>query len=79
MEAGPSKTHHKRNKLRPPPPAAPTRARERTLPLKVLQGAGTQRTENARPGFARDTIFVTRKTKLGALIGRARTLVIDEG
>lgn len=74
----PSRKRESARKLCPPAPA-PTKNAQPTLPLKVLQGAGTQRTDSTRPGFGRETLFVTRKTKLGALIGRARTLIMDEG
>ncbi|WOO83228.1 uncharacterized protein LOC62_05G006751 [Vanrija pseudolonga] len=78
--AGPSVV---RRKLAPPPPprprpTVPARA-GRTLPTKVLQGAGTRRTDSTRPGFGRDTIFVTRNVPLGGLIRRASSLVNDEG
>ncbi|CAK9785389.1 hypothetical protein CC85DRAFT_311711 [Cutaneotrichosporon oleaginosum] len=65
-------------KLRPPAPPPP-RVKEATLPIKVLQGQGARRTDTQRPGFGRDTIFVTRKTSLGSLLGRAKGLVLDEG
>jgi hypothetical protein len=86
--AGPSRPSSSRSirplrKLRPPAPAAPVREGKstatKTLPTKVLQGARTRRTDTARAGFGRDTLFVTRKTGLGALIARARSLVVDEG
>lgn len=64
---------------RPPLPARPRPESAPTLPLKPLQGCATRRTDTTRPGFGREYIFVTRKTSLGALMGRARNLVVDEG
>ncbi|KAL1405806.1 hypothetical protein Q8F55_007483 [Vanrija albida] len=82
-EAGPSRLAGARRKLQPPAPprpkpTVPARA-GRTLPTKVLQGAGTRRTDTTRPGFGRDTIFVTRNVPLGGLLRRASSLVNDEG
>ncbi|GMK59507.1 hypothetical protein CspeluHIS016_0801130 [Cutaneotrichosporon spelunceum] len=77
---GPHPTHRSGAKLRPPaPPAPPSRPARQTLPIKVLQGQGARRTDTQRPGFGRDTIFITRKTSLGSMLGRARGLVLDEG
>ncbi|BEI79685.1 hypothetical protein CcaverHIS002_0102140 [Cutaneotrichosporon cavernicola] len=82
--AGPSRPRaphptHRPNKLRPPAPPAPPAQSKQTLPTKMLLGQGLRRTDTQRPGFGRETIFVTRKTSLGSLLGRARGLVLDEG
>jgi len=50
-----------------------------TQPNKVLQGQGTRRIDASRTDFGRDVIFVTRKISLGALMGRCRKLVVEEG
>lgn len=50
-----------------------------TLPNKVLQGQGTRRIDASRTDFGRGVIFVTRKVSLGALMGRCRKLVVEEG
>ncbi|KAK1927359.1 hypothetical protein DB88DRAFT_477744 [Papiliotrema laurentii] len=50
-----------------------------SLPNKTLQGQGTRRTEISKPGYGRDVVFVTRKVSLGALMGRCRSLLVDEG
>lgn len=62
-------------------PAQPggTTATHPHLPIKVLQGVGTRRTDNAKAGYGREVVFVTRKMGLGALLGRCRSLVVDEG
>lgn len=68
----------------PPAPAHPSRPGGTTtthphLPIKVLQGAAARRTDSTKRGFGKEVIFVTRKTGLGALMGRCRSLVVDEG
>ncbi|WWC71344.1 uncharacterized protein I206_105298 [Kwoniella pini CBS 10737] len=50
-----------------------------TFPLKTLQGISKTRSESTKDGYGREVIFVTRKTGLGMLLGRCRSLVIDEG
>lgn len=50
-----------------------------TQPNKVLQGQSTRRIDASRNDFGRDVIFVTRKISLGALMGRCRKLVVEEG
>lgn len=62
--------------LPPPQPGAGLLAQQ---PIKVLQGQGTRRADSTHAGHARTTLFVTRRTKLGALIARAKSLVLDEG
>lgn len=62
--------------LPPPPPDAGLLAQQ---PIKTLQGQGTRRSDSTHPGHPRTTLFVTRRTKLGALIARAKSLVLDEG
>lgn len=62
--------------LPPPEPGAGFLAQQ---PIKVLQGQGTRRSDSTHPGHPRTTLFVTRRTKLGALIARAKSLVLDEG
>lgn len=62
--------------LPPPQPGAGLLAQQ---PIKVLQGQGTRRSDSTHPGHPRTTLFVTRRTKLGALIARAKSLVLDEG
>ncbi|BEJ10756.1 hypothetical protein CspHIS471_0101780 [Cutaneotrichosporon sp. HIS471] len=74
---GPHPTHRRNTKLRPPAPAV--QPVKQTLPTKVLLGQGLRRTDTQRQGFGREIIFVTRKTSLGSLLGRARGLVLDEG
>lgn len=67
-------------KLKPPlPPPQPGASLLAQQPLKVLQGQGTRRSDSTHPGHARTSLFITRRTKLGALIARARSLVLDEG
>ena len=51
----------------------------RTLPVKTLQGRRTRRSDGSHPGYGRQVVFVTRKVSLGALMGRCRSLVVDEG
>lgn len=67
-------------KLKPalpvPPPGAGLLAQQ---PTKVLQGQGTRRADSTHAGHARTSLFVTRRTKLGALIARAKGLALDEG
>jgi hypothetical protein len=82
----PQNDRAKRQKLPPPLPAKPISSHPATrnghthsLPVKVLQGQGTKRTDGIRQGYGRDVIFVTRKISLGALMGRCRSLVVDEG
>jgi hypothetical protein len=76
---GPHPSHTKDStKLQPPAPP-PHKITEPTLPIKVLQGQGARRTDTQRPGFGRDTIFVSRKTKLGSLLARAQGLILHEG
>ncbi|ADV23569.1 hypothetical protein I305_01469 [Cryptococcus gattii E566] len=50
-----------------------------TVPLKPLQGVTKTRGDAGKAGHGRECIFVTRKTALGALMGRCRSLVVDEG
>ncbi|OWZ37732.1 hypothetical protein C366_04617 [Cryptococcus neoformans Tu401-1] len=50
-----------------------------TVPLKPLQGVSKTRGDAGKAGHGRECIFVTRKTALGALMGRCRSLVVDEG
>nr|XP_031863923.1 uncharacterized protein CI109_000567 [Kwoniella shandongensis]KAA5530995.1 hypothetical protein CI109_000567 [Kwoniella shandongensis] len=80
----------RKRKLPPPlPPKYPTsshpsaaiqpRGIVRTLPIKPLQGVSRTRNDGKKDGFGREVIFVTRKTGLGALMGRCRSLVVDEG
>lgn len=69
-------------KLRPPPPTPlpnPSTRPPPTQPFKLLQGAGVRRTDTQRPGFGRADVFVTRKTSLGSLLARVRSLVMAEG
>ena len=49
------------------------------LPIKTIQGARTRRTDGTKDGYGREVVFVTRKMGLGALMGRCRSLVMDEG
>lgn len=68
----------------PKPPTLPSRPGGTTsthphLPIKVLQGVGARRTDTTKPGSGREVIFVTRKTSLGSLIGRAKSLIVNEG
>ncbi|KAL7422387.1 hypothetical protein Q5752_003033 [Cryptotrichosporon argae] len=74
-QSAPSRT---RTRLRPPLPPAPPQTGP-TLPIKTVQGLGTRRTDTTRPGFGREIVFVTRKVGLGALMARAKSLVMDEG
>ncbi|KAK8854585.1 hypothetical protein IAR55_003324 [Kwoniella newhampshirensis] len=62
-----------------PSAAATPRGIVRTLPIKPLQGVSKTRNDGTKDGFGREVIFVTRKTGLGALMGRCRSLVVDEG
>ncbi|WVW85366.1 hypothetical protein I302_107404 [Kwoniella bestiolae CBS 10118] len=50
-----------------------------TIPLKPLQGISKTRSDSTKDGFGREVVFVTRKTGLGMLLGRCRSLVVDEG
>ncbi|WRT68640.1 uncharacterized protein IL334_005619 [Kwoniella shivajii] len=50
-----------------------------TLPLKTLQGVSKIRSDSTKDGIGRESIFVTRKTGLGMLLGKCRSLVVDEG
>lgn len=50
-----------------------------TLPLKTLQGVRTRRTDSTKDGWERDVVFVTRNAPLGALMGRCRSLIMEEG
>lgn len=76
-----------RTKFPPPLPASrasshpATRANGQlpTLPIKVLQGQSTRRTDATKPGYSRDMVFVTRRTSLGSLMSRCRSLLVDEG
>jgi hypothetical protein len=85
--AHPDQPRHPKRSLPPPlpkPPTNPSRPGGTTathphLPIKVLQGVGTRRTDSTKQGFGKEVIFVTRKTGLGAFIGRCRSLVVDEG
>lgn len=85
--AHPDQPRHPKRSLPPPlpqPPTNPSRPGGTTathphLPIKVLQGVGTRRTDSTKQGFGKEVIFVTRKTSLGAFIGRCRSLVVDEG
>jgi hypothetical protein len=88
-EAGPSRpnvkpksphpSHRKVKKLATPLPPKPTSVTTQTLPIKVLQGRAAARTDGTRHGYGREEVFVTRKVSLGALMGRCRSLVVDEG
>lgn len=72
----------RRTKLKPPlPPPAPNAGLLSQAPNKVLQGQSTRRQDSthAWAGHARTSLFITRRTSLGALIARARSLVLDEG
>ena len=82
----PQRNTAKRQKLPPPLPPKPVTTHPATrnghlqsLPIKVLQGRGAKRTDGIRQGYGRDVIFVTRKVSLGALMGRCRSLVVNEG
>jgi len=86
----PSTSTHRKTikKLAPPLPARPsssshptTRANgtHPTLPIKTLQGRKTKRTDTTKDGWDRDVVFVNRHTPLGALMGRCRSLIMDEG
>ena len=75
-------------KLAPPLPARPSSSSHPTtkangthptLPIKNLQGRKTKRTDTTKDGWDRDVVFVTRNTPLGALMGRCRSLIMDEG
>ena len=68
-----------RRKLPLPLPARPPPSKLPTQSLKTLQGLRTRRDDTTHPGFGREVIFVTRSTGLGLLIGRCRSLVVDEG
>ncbi|WWC63545.1 uncharacterized protein I303_106148 [Kwoniella dejecticola CBS 10117] len=79
-----------KHKIPPPLPAKPAKSshpsasthpndRCSTLPLKTLQGVSKTRSESTKDGYGREVIFVTRKTGLGMLLGRCRSLVVDEG
>ncbi|OCF57694.1 hypothetical protein L486_05157 [Kwoniella mangroviensis CBS 10435] len=90
-EAGPSRkpsaphpsTAISTNKRQYPPPLPPISKSKSsstpTLPLKTLQGVSKTRTDSTKDGFGREVVFVTRKTGLGMLMGRCRSLVVDEG
>lgn len=88
-EAGPSRpkvkpksphpSHRKVKKLATRLPPKPTSVTTQTLPIKVLQGRAAARTDGTRHGYGREEVFVTRKVSLGALMGRCRSLVVDEG
>ncbi|WVF67601.1 hypothetical protein IAT40_002359 [Kwoniella sp. CBS 6097] len=80
----------KKRKLPPPlprPPIASTHPSasihpKRSAPtarIKTLQGVSKVRSDTAKDGFGREVIFVTRKTGLGTLMGRCRSLVVHEG
>ncbi|EIW71619.1 hypothetical protein TREMEDRAFT_60541 [Tremella mesenterica DSM 1558] len=75
-----------RRKLAPPlPPVSSSshpgaiNGRQPNLPLKTLQGLKTRRTDSTKAGYGREVVLVTRKSGLGTLIGRCRSLVLDEG
>jgi hypothetical protein len=82
-------THRtKITKIAPPLPARPSSSSHPTtkangthptLPFKTLQGKKTKRTDTTKDGYDRDVVFVTRNTPLGALMGRCRSLIMDEG
>ncbi|WVR09396.1 hypothetical protein IAU60_006463 [Kwoniella sp. DSM 27419] len=85
----PSAPTSRKRKIPPPLPAPPTvsshpsasvhpKGVATTLPIKPLQGV-SRRSQSSKDGFRREVIFVTRKTGLGALMGRCRSLVVDEG
>ncbi|KAK4686877.1 hypothetical protein P7C73_g3249, partial [Tremellales sp. Uapishka_1] len=63
----------------PLPPRSVATNSTPTLPIKPYQGRGTRRTDSTKDGYGRDVIFVTRKTGLGVLLGRCRSLVVTEG
>ena len=68
-----------RRKLPPHHPVTIQQTTNPTPPLKTAQGLRTRRNDTTHPGFGRESIFVTRSTGLGLLIGRCRSLVNDEG
>jgi hypothetical protein len=72
-----------RKKLPPPLPSRPTSTSHphgsHSLPIRPLQGIRTKRTDTTKPGFGRETVFVTRRTPLGGLIGRCRGMILEEG
>ncbi|WVQ95177.1 hypothetical protein IAU59_002271 [Kwoniella sp. CBS 9459] len=82
--------NNKKRKLPPPLPHPPTTSShasasihlKRVAPttrIKTLQGVSKTRSDGTKDGFGREVVFVTRKTGLGALMGRCRSLVVDEG
>ncbi|RSH85610.1 hypothetical protein EHS25_003749 [Saitozyma podzolica] len=82
----PSKTAPNRRRLPIPLPPKTSSSRpgtdakgNPTVPIKPLQGVGTRRTDATRNGYGREVVFVTRKTGLGTLLGRCKSLVMDEG
>lgn len=83
----PSTSKHRANVHRRPPPLPPkpsssthsAKGTSSTLPIKNLQGIRTRRTDSTKDGWERDVVFVTRNTPLGALMGRCRGLIMDEG
>ncbi|OCF32650.1 hypothetical protein I316_05571 [Kwoniella heveanensis BCC8398] len=83
-------TPRKKRKLPPPLPQRPTASShpsasihsKRAAPatrIKTLQGVSKTRSDTTKDGFGREVVFVTRKNRLGALMGRCRSLVVDEG
>ncbi|WVQ72000.1 hypothetical protein IAR50_001544 [Cryptococcus sp. DSM 104548] len=69
-------------KLPPPKPPLPLGPVGQTRPIKPLQGVSKTRAgpvQSGKAGYPRNVIFVTRKSALGGLMGKCRSLVVDEG
>ncbi|WVO14458.1 hypothetical protein L204_102092 [Cryptococcus depauperatus] len=69
------------------PPPLPSKASandsgppaSKTVPLKPMQGVSKVRGDGGKSGYGRHVVFVTRRTGLGTLMGRCKSLIVDEG